>query len=110
MISLIASVDTLVIKVSDQFCLHIYKVANEPSSTHTPETDEVSHQLLNSVSDGDEKPDQRLFTADDFSKPKIINVNELPCGLFLLSIEHRRRDNNLQSVVFFDTNRNLVIH
>lgn len=65
----IGSYDTFAGK---QLVLGIFKVSNGYGSANFPETDEVSFNMLISVTHYNETPDYKVFTVGPFINPKVI--------------------------------------
>ncbi len=96
---LLSSIEKLEIKNGDKLRLSLFIVNNGSGSAHLPESDEVSHSLLISVSEYDEDRKVNVFRAGPFFNPQIISSKDLD-EKFIISFQHglynNRRNGSLK--------------
>jgi hypothetical protein len=71
-VNLIGNIESYDVFTGKQLVMNIIKVSNGYGSAHIPETDEVSHNIVISVSHYDDTPDYKVFTVGPFIFPKVI--------------------------------------
>jgi hypothetical protein len=94
--AILCNVDTVVFRSGRSTAVILYQISNPAGSAHMPETDEASNKFFIAVTNGDEVPDQILYSVGDFLGPKILKFQALKNDKYLLSIEygiykHRKR-------------------
>lgn len=86
-IKFVNSVDSFFIKKPNRFGIILFVLSNGSGSAQLPESDESSQNILISVAEYDEQPQNRVFNAGPFLYLKFIN--EIDSGeYFTLTIEH----------------------
>ncbi|TSJ44542.1 hypothetical protein FO440_10305 [Mucilaginibacter corticis] len=86
--SILCDVDTVLFRRSVSTSVMLYKINNPTGSAHTPGTDEISNKFFIAVTNGDEVPDQILYSVGDFLGPKIIRFQAVKNDQYLLTIEY----------------------
>jgi hypothetical protein len=86
--AVLCNVDTVYFKSNRSVSAILYKISNPAGSAHIPETDESSNKFLIAVTNGDEEPDQSLYSVGDFYDPKILKFEALENDTFRLIIEY----------------------
>ncbi|MEO6524809.1 MAG: hypothetical protein ABIN91_24195 [Mucilaginibacter sp.] len=88
LVPLLASVDTLIIRKTGDLLINIYKVSNKSGSAHNEGTDEITHQILVAIANGDEVLEQHLYKLGNFYDPKFLNINTQSNGSILIIIDY----------------------
>ncbi|MBC7401500.1 MAG: hypothetical protein H7289_16300 [Mucilaginibacter sp.] len=96
--AILCNVDTVVFRSGRSTAVILYQLSNPSGSAHIPETDESSNKFLIAVTNGDEVPDQILYSVGDFLGPKILKFQALKDDKYFLSIgygfyNHRKKIN-----------------
>ncbi|WP_448699014.1 hypothetical protein ACFGVR_19025 [Mucilaginibacter sp. AW1-3] len=86
LVTLLASLDTVITKNNGNCGIYIYVFANASGSAHVAETDEITNKVLVATTNGDELPEQHLFKLGDFYDPKISDIRTLPTGGYSFSL------------------------
>jgi hypothetical protein len=75
-----------------QLSIGIFKISNGSGTANLPESHEISHNLLLSIAEFDENPDNKIFIVGPFIGPKV--KKKLDSGqLLTLFVEHGVFDN-----------------
>ena len=102
--SLLTQIDTVIFIKGKNMGITIFRVNNGSGSAHLPESDEVSHSFLISVSKYDENPQSKLFSLGPFINPKLSNNKDMGENYSLqisFGVNMQRKKNRL--IIAFDS-------
>lgn len=86
--AVLSNVESLSIKEADDFLIRVYLMADPSGSAKTPETDEITHHLLISISQYGEDPPSSLFFVGHFYNPKIIKEGKIGHLAYFLEVKY----------------------
>lgn len=84
---------------TDEMIIATFVVNNGTGSAHLPESDEVSYNILLTVSGYDEQPDSKLFSVGPFINPILSNISDLNNGAYI-KVEHGIYNNRKTNKIF----------
>lgn len=73
----LSSVDTVIVKSNYNIAVTIFRVSNGSGSAHIPETEEVTHKFIISISTVDEAPEINVYQVANFYNPKVLKFELL---------------------------------
>lgn len=88
LVSAFCNVDTVIFKRNSSISVALYRASNVAGSAGIAETDQASNKFFIATTDGDEVPEQHLFTVGNFYNPKVVKFDVLKNRDYLLTIEY----------------------
>lgn len=97
-VHILGNIDSAFFRKGKGMVISLYRINNGPGSAKLPESDEVSYNLIISVSEYGEYPDNKVFSIGPFISPQILNEKDVGKE-YLIEIRHgiynRRKSNKL---------------
>jgi hypothetical protein len=87
LVNTLGNIDTAFFRKTKQMVISVYRLNNGPGSANFRESDEVSHNLLISVSEYGEYPANKVFSLGPFINPVILEEKDL-ADKYVFSIRH----------------------